>query len=201
MFFDSSSNIIVAMRRSTIFVSYLLGASWALEFTNEPPPHITLPRNTPISIGEVTDVDGKQQKIAWLPTSNICTMSSAVTEFEAFAVGEEDPVAPRIDDLIFAGYNSVKASITRSGKAFARCRVTPSSTKVGTCDGGESVWRTWTCFVDESDEAQKGLDEEGKEEEILVPKNVAEPPPEFAGQGGTYQKWFCDEKGCRPNNE
>lgn len=119
-------------------------------------------------------------------------------EFETFSIGEQDPMAPRIDDLIFTGYNSIKAGITREGKQFARCKVGPTSVKLGTCEAGEEVRGTWTCYVDEREEAQKGLDEEQAQ---VVPKNVAEPPPEFAGQGGTYQKWFCDEEGCKPKNE
>lgn len=180
------------------FVSAYISATSAIEFTNEPLPHITLPRNTPISIGEIISFNGKNEIVAWLPASSHCIISTSISEFETFSIGENDPLAPGIDGLIFTGYHNVRAEITRSGKQFARCNIGPNSVKVETCVDGRGALRTWTCHVDETEEAQLVL---YANKEQTVPKNVGEPPPEFARQEGTYQKWWCDEKGCRAQNE
>jgi hypothetical protein len=233
--FTMRTSIIVAASTATIFASAI-----DIPGNNEPMPHITLPYRTPISIGEVvypSSQDIAPHLIAWLPTSHPCTMSTAITESTPFSIGESDPVAPRIDDLVFTwgfgGGRKTKdewGTIERKGedgelKKFAACSITPTSALVEKCEGGAEIWRTWTCFVDEVTEkphdererekpfaadrekkegiaSQKqkkleGDEEQKKDGDMPVPKNVAEPPPEFAGQGGTYQKWFCDEKGCR----
>jgi hypothetical protein len=190
------------MKAATFLASSLATAALALEFSNDggAPPHLTLPKGTPIYVGEFVYSTG-QNLITWLPTSNYCTMSTPFAEFSTFSVGELDPLAPRIDDLVFSGYTGARASITRSGKQFARCNVGPTSIKLGRCKGQDDdeadagdVYLNWTCYVDESKEAQRKVAEE---EQVVVPPNVAEPPKEFAGQEGTYQRWECDEKGCK----
>jgi len=215
------------MKSSIILLSVFLGVGLATD-PNEPAPAMTLPRNTPIYIGERRKYTNKpfvygHDLIAWLPTSNYCTMSTAIREFQPFSIGEEDPVAPRIDDLIFYGYTGVKAGILRVGNPFATCKIGPGSVRMGKCgveaENGEDeererlaeVWKTWTCWVDEFEQAVlakqarregKGGNRPAKEEtKISGPRNMADPPTESMGEEGTYQKWFCDDLGCGPQSD
>ncbi|RDL35870.1 uncharacterized protein BP5553_06482 [Venustampulla echinocandica] len=160
---------------------------------------VTLPPNTPIYIGELTTPSSTNQ-IAWLPSPKFCTKATTVLGSGPFSLkhgGAED-----IANLQFTGYSASAASLTKDGKIYADCVVGPDSVELGDrCpklvkEEGH-VRRTWTCWVKE-EETTKAVEEE----DVVKPmKNIAKPPPKYAEEGGTYQKWTCDEKGCKPDDQ
>lgn len=77
--------------------------------------------------------------IAWLPSEHTtptewCWKATECTNLRLFSLGG-------IDALQAHDYFSSTAYLTREGKRWADCRVTPESGRMGTCEGSQSTLR------------------------------------------------------------
>jgi hypothetical protein len=123
----------------------------------------------PIYLGEVF-WPPSMTLIAWLPSkewslTEWCYLATDITEGGFFSLGG-------VDALESHDYFTKEAYITRAGKRFADCYVTPESGRIGTCTGVEDYnceggqeftgpgTRRWSCWVTE--EVKRGLKVEKK---------------------------------------
>ena len=139
--------------------------------------HTTIPTidpKLPIYLGDVF-WPPSMTFIAWLPSENNyltewCSRAIDASNHKLFSLGG-------VDSLQIHDYFGEQAYITREGKRYANCRVTPESGRIGACqgildydcDGGHKYTgpgtRRWSCWViREEARANRTWDEVVKEE-------------------------------------
>ena len=151
-----SPHILYKMK-SFLALPYLLPLVLAAESqlkAHRPPP--ALDPLVPIHLGELFWPPSKTI-IAWLPTAmqsplDFCSKATETPPERLFSLAG-------VDGLAVHGYFSSHAYITREGKRYAECYVTPESVKMGICQGakhgdyeGGHVFqglgsRKWTCWI------------------------------------------------------
>jgi hypothetical protein len=128
-------------------------------------PH--LDPSVPIYLGEIF-WPPSMTFIAWLPTSiqnplEYCWKATEAYEGKLFSLNG-------VDALEVKDYFSEHAYITREGKRFAQCYITPESVRMGSCQGAKD-WdcegghkytgpgtRKWTCWIRQQERGRNGTD-------------------------------------------
>lgn len=84
--------------------------------------------------------------LAFLPGEEPCQDAVKIEQNKPFSVGG-------IDGLIMKDYWSTRATLTRDGRTFADCYISPESVIVDRCPVGRRerltgiVKKTWSCYV------------------------------------------------------
>jgi hypothetical protein len=144
-----------------------LPALLSLVLASEPYIPPKLDPSIPIYLGEVF-WPPSMTFIAWLPTSmknplDWCMKATEAAPEKLFSLSG-------VDSLQIHDYFSEHAYLTREGKRYAECYITPESVRMGTCQGVED-WncegghkftgpgtRKWTCWIRQQERGRNGTD-------------------------------------------
>jgi hypothetical protein len=142
-------------------LSLVLAADTGLSISHQLDPSV------PIYLGEVF-WPPSMTFIAWLPTSmkhplDWCSKATEASPNSLFSLSG-------VDSLQIHDYFGEHAHITREGKRFAECYITPESVRMGACEGvldwdcegghrftGPGT-RKWTCWARQQERGRNGTD-------------------------------------------